>query len=194
MYIIYNGNKIIDVFNILNKENYDLTKFNDYWSWLINFSDYKILINTISKTFTLFLSSNDILPIVKGHYVKSINDFDELMNILGFNMSTFKTFINSGNYIILEKLNQIYYGIIINHTHAMIFDSTGNNISYISNFTENEPYKILKVCKPSDIYFKVKDIDNMEVLWERPKNRVKKSISEIEKELNLEPGTLEIYG
>ena len=50
----------------------------------------------------------------------------------------------------------------------------------------------MKICKPSDKFFKAKDIDNMEIVWERQKPKVKKSIADIEKALNLEPGTLEI--
>lgn len=154
------------------------------------------MIDTSTKAFFIFVSSNQVLPIVKGHDVRSISKYVDLMVALGFetSKSEFMESLIPGYYIVFDKMGETYYGVMITTRIAMIFDSKRNNMSYLTNFTENEPYCILKVCKPNDKYFRAKDIEFMDVVWSRPKNRIKKSISEIEALLQLEPGTLEIYG
>ena len=54
-------------------------------------------------------------------------------------------------------------------------------------------YQVKKIFVPTPHCFKLSDYTKMDVAWPKVKNKVvKKTIAEVEKELGLEPGTLEI--
>lgn len=193
-FIVYKGTDLVPVLNFLNQLGYNLTEFYNYWNFIINPDGFKILVNIENKSFTLFSKTTDILPIVKGKDVKSFDDFNAFANALGFtNNVEFHTNLHPGYYVVIDKGDSLAYGIVIDTKHILYFDKKGSNVKYLANFTDTEPYKIIKICKPSDIYYQAKDIDMMDIVWQRPKDKVKRSIADIEKALNLEPGTLEIY-
>lgn len=100
--------------------------------------------------------------------------------------------MHPGYYVVINNEQETYYGVILDKSHILCFNAQGVMIKYIIKYTDDKPDKIMKICKPSDKYFKAKDIHNMEIVWERQKPKVKKTLADIEKELNLEPGTLEI--
>lgn len=193
-FIVYKGADLIPVLNFLYQLGYKLTEFYNYWNFIINPDDYKVLVNIEAKSFTLFCKTNEILPIVKGKDVKSFDDFNSFMNVLGCTSNnTFQVNLYPGYYVVIDKGDSLVYGIVIDPKHILYFDKKGSNIKYLANFTDTAPYKIIKVCKPSDTYYQAKDIDMMDIVWQRPKDKVKRSIADIEKALDLEPGTLEIY-
>lgn len=192
-FIIYNGSDVIHTVNTLNDAGYSLNNFSNYWNFLLNFGDYKILINTETKTFFLFITTNEILPIVKGADVKVFDNTTLLMDYLGLGViNSIYDAMCPGYYVVISNDQEIFYGVILDRAHILCFNAQGQMIKYIIKYTDDKPDKIMKICKPSDKFFKAKDIDNMEIIWERQKPKVQKSIADIEKALNLEPGTLEI--
>ena len=89
----------------------------------------------------------------------------------------------------------IRYGIVLSNGTVMHF--SGSNLAasgYINNITEDRPYRVVRILKPTSQYYNLKDVINMEVAWERKvrKPKVTKTITEIEKELGLAPGSLVI--
>ena len=192
-FIVYNGPDIINVINMLDNSGYSLSNFNNYFTFIFAAENYKVLIDAESKTFTLFISTNEILSIVKGRDVKTISNTTSLMEYLGIsNINTIHDAMRPGYYVVLNNGDETFYGVILDVSHILCFNAQGQMIKYIVKYTDDKPDKIMKICKPSDKFFKAKDIDNMEIVWERHKLKVKKSIADIEKALNLEPGTLEI--
>lgn len=191
-FIVYNGPDVVNVINILDKSGYSLSNFN-YFTFILASENYKVLIDVESKTFTLFISTNEILSIVKGRDIKTVSNATSLMECLGIStVNAIYDAMRPGYYVVLNNGDEIFYGVILDVSHILCFNAQGQMIKYIVKYTDDKPDKIMKICKPSDKFFKAKDIDNMEVVWERHKPKVKKSIADIEKALNLEPGTLEI--
>lgn len=192
-FIVYNGPDVINVVNTLNNSGYSLSNFTNYFGFLLNIENYKVLINLESKTFSLFIYTNEILPIVKGSDIKTFDNSNEVFEFLGLSfINTIYDAMHPGYYVVINNENDIYYGVILDVSHILCFNAQGQMLRYIVKYTDDKPDKIMKICKPSDKFFKAKDIDNMEIVWERQKPKVKKSIADIEKALNLEPGTLEI--
>lgn len=192
-FIIYNGPDIINVINTLDNSGYSLSNFTNYFSFIFSTENHKVLIDTESKTFTLFVSTNEVLSIIKGRDVKTISNTTSLMEYLGIStINTIHDAMRPGYYVVLNNGDETFYGVILDVSHILCFNAQGQMIKYIIKYTDDKSDKIMKICKPSDKFFKAKDIDNMEIVWERKKSKVKKSIADIEKALNLEPGTLEI--
>lgn len=192
-FIVYNGPDVLNVINTLNNSGYSLNNFANYWTFLFNWENFKVLINNESKTFTLFVSANDILPIIKGSDVKSFDNSTTLFEYLSLTtINSMQEAMHPGYYVVINNEQETYYGVILDKSHILCFNAQGVMTKYIIKYTDDKPDKIMKICKPSDKYFKAKDIHNMEIVWERQKPKVKKILADIEKELNLEPGTLEI--
>ena len=192
-FIVYNGPDVINVVNTLNNSGYSLSNFTNYFGFLLNIENSKVLINLESKTFSLFIYTNEIFPIVKGSDIKTFDNSNEVFEFLGLSfINTIYDAMHPGYYVVINNENDIYYGVILDKSHILCFNAQGQMTKYIIKYTDDKSDKIMKICKPSDKFFKAKDIDNMEIVWERQKPKVKKSIADIEKALNLEPGTLEI--
>lgn len=192
-YIVYNGPDVFNVINTLNDSGYSLTNFTNYWGFLWNWENYKVLINVEAKSFTMFTSTTEILPIVKGSDIRTFENSIQLLEYLGLTtINSLQGAMQPGYYVVVSNAQETYYGVILDKSHILCFNAQGIMIKYIVKYTDDKPDKIMKICKPSDKYFKAKDIHNMEVVWERQKPKVKKTLADIEKELNLEPGTLEI--
>ena len=107
---------------------------------------------------------------------------------------SFNKAIQPGRIVELEIEDQRHLGVILTSRTIMYTNSKGEIKGYINNFTMDNPYKIKKILVPSDKFFQLKDYRRMAVAWKRPIERitVKKTVAEIEKELGLKPGTLEI--
>ena len=192
-FIVYNGSDVLNVINTLNNSGYSLTNFANYWTFLFNWENFKVLINNESKTFTLFVSTNEILAIIKGSDVQSFDNSTSLFEYLSLTtINSMQDAMHPGYYVVINNEQETYYGVILDKSHILCFNAQGVMTKYIIKYTDDKPDKIMKICKPSDKYFKAKDIHNMEIMWERQKPKVKKTLADIEKELNLEPGTLEI--
>lgn len=139
------------------------------------------------------MSTNEILSIVKGADVKSFDNSTNLFEYLSLvTINSIQDAMCPGYYVVINNEQETYYGVILDKSHILCFNAQGVMTKYIIKYTDDKPDKIMKICKPSDKYFKAKDIHNMEIVWERQKPKVKKTLADIEKELNLEPGTLEI--
>ena len=85
-FIVYNGPDIVNVINSLDNSGYSLSNLSNYFSFLFATENHKILIDTESKLFTLFISTNEILSIVKGRDVKTISNTASLMEYLGIDI------------------------------------------------------------------------------------------------------------
>lgn len=85
-----------------------------------------------------------------------------------------------------------YFGFILQSDIIVYIDKTGKFQGYLTNCTLDKPYKIDKVFTPTKDHFKLSECNNMNLEWSRPLEKVFKTISEIEKELGLVQGTLEI--
>lgn len=121
--------------------------------------------------------------------LKNTNHYSELCELGAIEA------IKPGRIVELEIKGQRYFGIILSCNTIVYITEKGEIKGYLNNYTIDHPYKINKILCPTSKYFQLKDFDKMLVMWERPikPTTIKKSISEIEKELGLEPGTLEIY-
>lgn len=109
--------------------------------------------------------------------------------------SNFHKELVPGRIVQFENAGMIRYGIVLNNGTVMHF--SGSNLAasgYINNITEDRPYRVVRILKPTSKYYNLKDVSNMEVAWERKvrKPKVTKTITEIEKELGLAPGSLVI--
>ena len=109
--------------------------------------------------------------------------------------SSFYKELVPGRIVQFENAGMIRYGIVLSNGTVMHF--SGSNLAasgYINNITEDRPYRVVRILKPTSKYYNLKDVSNMEVAWERKvrKPKVTKTITEIEKELGLAPGSLVI--
>lgn len=109
--------------------------------------------------------------------------------------SNFHKELVPGRIVQFENAGMIRYGIVLSNGTVMHF--SGSNLAasgYINNITEDRPYRVVRILKPTSKYYNLKDVSNMEVAWERKvcKPKVTKTITEIEKELGLAPGSLVI--
>lgn len=109
--------------------------------------------------------------------------------------SSFYKELVPGRIVQFENAGMIRYGIVLSNGTVMHF--SGSNLAasgYINNITEDRPYRVVRILKPTSQYYNLKDVNNMEVAWERKvrKPKVTKTITEIEKELGLAPGSLVI--
>lgn len=96
-----------------------------------------------------------------------------------------------GRILLFKINNELFFGILLTSGTLIKIDSSGKVRGYINNFSSTSPYEILKIVEPTKDFFQLKDYDKMKVIWEI-KPKLKKTIAEIEKELNLEPGSLTI--
>lgn len=96
-----------------------------------------------------------------------------------------------GRILLFKINNELFFGILLTSGTLIKIDSSGKVRGYINNFSSTSPYEILKIVEPTKDFFQLKDYDKMKVVWEI-KPKLKKTIAEIEKELNLEPGSLTI--
>lgn len=106
----------------------------------------------------------------------------------------FKKNLLPGRIVELDVNGEIHFGFILESNIIVYITKQGQIKGYLTYCTMDLPYKILRILIPKRGHFRLKDCDEMTVAWERPKKpvTVKKTISDIEKELGLNPGTLEI--
>lgn len=156
-----------------------------------------IWIDTSNKKYTITFEDIKDYAKLPIKYISSLEELKEIIeskcekHIDSVNFS-FKDVTKPG-YIVELKINEsTYFGIILDSKTIVYVNKQGAIKGYINNYTENIPYKIIAIYKPTIEHFKLSDYQNMSVVWEQTKPKIKKSKSEIEKELGLEPGTLEI--
>lgn len=100
-----------------------------------------------------------------------------------------------GRIVQFENAGMIRYGIVLSNGTVMHF--SGSNLAasgYINNITPERPYMVRRILKPTSTCFNLKDIESMEVAWEHryKKPKTNMTIQDIEKQLGLEPGSLNI--
>ena len=105
---------------------------------------------------------------------------------------SFEYSVHPGYIIKCEIKGEYHFAIALTPSRSIYMDKTGQVKGYLASPTQDNPYKVVEVRRPTSEYFKLSDFDNMELMWKRPADKVKKSIADIEKELGLTPGTLEI--
>lgn len=106
----------------------------------------------------------------------------------------FKAALLPGRIVELEIKGERRLGFILTSGTIVYTNDQGEIKGYLNGFTMDYPYKIQRILIPTTNCFQLKDYKKMQVAWSRPIETVtiKKSVSEIEKELGLAPGTLEI--
>lgn len=121
--------------------------------------------------------------------VKQVKDLDikEDTKIPSFDYSC-----QPGNILKIANKDDYFYAIVLTNNRFIYFDKYANMKGYLSDLTENIPFKVLEVRKPTSENFALSNYDNMELIWKRPVEKIKRSIADIEKELGLTPGSLEI--
>jgi hypothetical protein len=191
-FIIYKGSNLDEAITLLNDKEFSLINTTDMFAFLFGNYELKLLVDMEKKSYYIFTSINSILEYVKGRDVITCENIDEFRNVLYPVKCSLAPFA-PGYYVKLQG-EDIYYGIIVDAKHMIYFDKSGNKVKYLRNYTTDHPFKILEIRKPTDDFFKFNDMDQMPIIWTRPAEKVKKTIADIEKELNLTPGTLEIYG
>lgn len=107
----------------------------------------------------------------------------------------FKAALLPGRIVELEVKGQRCLGFILTSGTIVYTNDQGQIKGYLNGFTMDHPYRIQRILIPTTNCFQLKDYNKMQVAWCRPIETVtvKKSVSEIEKELGFAPGTLEIY-
>lgn len=107
-----------------------------------------------------------------------------------------------GRIVLLEIRGQKYFGFILSSRTIAYVDTKGQLKGYLTypnkqvmDCDDKSPYKIKKILVPTTSHYLLTDYEKMPVAWSSEKERipVRKTVSEIEKELGLDPGTLEIY-
>lgn len=100
-----------------------------------------------------------------------------------------------GRIVRFENAGMIRYGIVLSNGTVMHF--SGSNLSasgYINNITPERPYIVSQILKPTNEHFNLKEAEFMETVWERTpkKSKTSMTVQDIEKQLGLEPGSLNI--
>lgn len=98
--------------------------------------------------------------------------------------------LHPGRIIRFKKGDEIYLGVLLTETTCVYFNNEAKIKGYGTNLNLNYD-GLLGVYQPTTEHYRIQDYQNMIVIWER-KCTIKKSIAEIEKELGLDPGMLEI--
>lgn len=107
-----------------------------------------------------------------------------------------------GRIVLLEIRGQKHFGFILSSRTIAYVDTKGQLRGYLTypdkrvmECDDKSPYKVKKILVPTTSHYLLTDYEKMPVAWSSEKERipVRKTVSEIEKELGLDPGTLEIY-
>lgn len=100
--------------------------------------------------------------------------------------------IPPGLYVDLSVDNKDIVGVsLINNILLLIDVENSNVLGYLKDYTSNIPYKIKNIRKPLSNDYKISS-KTLPILWSAPVEKKKMSVRDIEKALNLEPGSLEI--
>lgn len=133
----------------------------------------------------------------KKEYVSNniLEQFDNILRDISTGspvLEEFKSNIIPGRIVEFNIDEQKYFGFILSSQNIMYVNTKGEVKGYLNGFTMDNPYKIDRILVPTTNHYQLKDYNNMSVAWQRP-IVVRKTVSEIEKELGLTPGTLVIY-
>ena len=146
-------------------------------------------------------------PELKSNDISIIDQFEKILgkeknkvedNKVDSNLNNdFKSEFLPGRIVQLIVKDQEYFGFIISSKAIVYVNNKGEIKGYLSgcfNSPKNGSfYQVKKIFVPTPHCFKLSDYTKMDVAWPKIKNKVvKKTIAEVEKELGLEPGTLEI--
>lgn len=97
-----------------------------------------------------------------------------------------------GLYVDLNVDGKDIVGVSLANNILLLIDVENTNVlGYLKDYTANIPYKIKSIRKPLSNDYKISS-NTLPVLWTSLIAKKKMSIRDIEKALNLEPGSLEI--
>lgn len=160
--------------------------------------NYQIFVDTSSKYYIIIVSTN-LWTSIKAKYnnIKFYNTAEKALNDLNClnnqNSHSFIDALKPGRIIEFLLGKEQLFGIVLESYTIVYITKQGQIKGYLNNYSINLPYKIVRIYQPDKVHYQLKDYKLMSVVWERPKEeKVKKSIADIEKELGLAPGTLEI--
>lgn len=112
------------------------------------------------------------------------------------NSNDLSKYLAPGYIVKFTKHDTVYLGVVICDNNVMYMTTDGYVKGYVGNFTDCAPFVVEAIYKPSSEHFVVHELDKMEIVYQKSTKKepvkVNKSISDIEKELGLEPGTLNI--
>jgi hypothetical protein len=116
---------------------------------------------------------------------KHLND----ENVNDSESSQFEDNICPGFILDLNIGGELIHGIVLANKALMLIDPKTHTVKgYLKEFTNTVPYVVDRIRKPiTDCY---KYTSNMPVVWEKKSSKKEMSISDIEKALGLESGTL----
>ena len=104
----------------------------------------------------------------------------------------FEAALKPGNIAIMKQGEIKMCGIILPNQTMVKISADGKVTGYMSQFTANSPLVIEAIYRPTEEHYALHDYRNMQLVWKRPVDKVKKSMREIEEALGLTPGSLEI--
>lgn len=100
--------------------------------------------------------------------------------------------LEPGNIAIMKQGETKMCGIVLPNQVMIKVSADGKITGYMNQFTANSPLVIEAIYRPTEEHYALHDYRNMQLVWKRPAEKVKKSMREIEEALGLTPGSLEI--
>lgn len=117
---------------------------------------------------------------------------EAIINKIGdLETSNYLNFISPGSIIDLQIHDDVFHGIVLANNALMLINPKIHKvIGYLTNYTNVEPYKILRIRKPNEKSYKYTD-PNIPVVWEQESDsKTEMSVEDIEKALGIKSGTL----
>lgn len=194
-YLLIKSNAPEKVLTTLAEQKYTSSSDVTDFFVIITLSEYLIFVDTVDKTYMLLTHALQAEKLVDDpvNNLNIITNTEDAITMLKNEKpktraeNSFDSNIQPGYLVNFECMGEKYKGIIMANKDIMYYNCTTNKVEgTIGNYTENSPYIITSIERPTE------ESDLYEVVWSATPHKVKKSISEIENELGLTPGTLEI--
>lgn len=97
-----------------------------------------------------------------------------------------------GTYVDLDINGKNVVGVVLHNKTLLLIDPENHAVQgYLTNYTSTVPYKAMSIRVPNKNDYKYSS-DTVPIIWKAKDDSVKMSIADIEKALNLKPGSLNI--
>lgn len=97
-----------------------------------------------------------------------------------------------GTYVDLDINGKNVVGVVLHNKTLLLIDPENHAVQgYLTNYTSTVPYKAISIRVPNKNDYKYSS-DTVPIIWKAKDDSVKMSIADIEKALNLKPGSLNI--
>lgn len=97
-----------------------------------------------------------------------------------------------GTYVDLDINGKHIVGVVLHNKTLLLIDPDNHAVQgYLANYTSTVPYKAMSIRIPNNNDYKYSS-DTIPVIWKAKDDSVNMSIADIEKALNIKPGSLNI--